>query len=185
MGIFGLVLGLLCFPLSASARVHVASVPSKVLVKNQTLVFNGSGVRSIFFMDIYRVALYLPQASSTADFMMQNIRPVQLRMVFLRGGAGRKMLARGWRKGFEHNQSVASMHVLEARLQEFSNFFGDVEQGDVFTFDFLVNGNTKVYVNGKIQGVIHGTDFQQALLAIWLGKRPVGDKLKAELLGRE
>ena len=74
------------------------------------------------------------------------------------------------------------MHRLESRLQTFSDLFGEVHKGDVFFFDFLSNGDTQIKMNGHMQGIIHGADFQQALLAIWLGRHPVGDRLKKELL---
>ncbi len=157
-------------------------IPSKVVLESQTLTLNGAGFRSILFMNIYLASLYLPQLSTKPNSIIQTSRPAELRMIFLHGGAGHDMLARGWRKGFEHNQTAESMHALEGRLQAFSNLFGDVQKGDVFVFEFLSNGNTQIRFDSKIQGVIHGADFQQALLAIWLGKHPVGDALKKELL---
>jgi len=33
-----------------------------------------------------------------------------------------------------------------------------------------------------MQGIIHGAEFQQALLAIWLGRHPVDKTLKKALL---
>jgi len=171
-------------PLSAMATVNIEgiTIPSKVMIKGQTLTLNGAGFRSVLFMDIYLASLYLPQPSTKANAIIQTSRPAQLRMNFLHGGAGHDMLARGWRKGFEHNQTAESMRVLEGRLEAFSNLFGDVQKGDVFIFNFLSNGDTQIRFDNHIQGIIHGADFQQALLAIWLGKHPVGSELKQELL---
>lgn len=183
--IYGTILCLMCMPLAAMAKVSIEgiTIPSKVVLEGQTLTLNGAGFRSILFMDIYLASLYLPQPSTKANTIIQTSRPAQLRMIFLHGGAGHDMLARGWRKGFEHNQTAESMRVLEERLQKFSTLFGDVQKGDVFTFDFLSNGDTQVGIDKHIQGVIHGADFQQALLSIWLGKHPVGSELKQKLLG--
>jgi len=182
--VYGVLLCLLCIPLSATAKVSIEgiTIPSKVVVESQTLTLNGAGFRSVLFMDIYLASLYLPQPSTKADFIIQTSRPAELRMNFLHGGAGHNMLARGWRKGFEHNQTAESMHALEGRLKKFSNLFGDVRKGEVFMFEFLSNGDTQIRFDSQIQGVIHGADFQQALLAIWLGKHPIAGELKKELL---
>jgi len=158
------------------------NVPASTMVEGQSLVLNGAGFRSILLMDIYFISLYLTHPSDNVDSILQTSRPAQLRLQFLHGGGGHDLLARGWRKGFEHNQTAKAMHVLEARLQTFSDLFGDVRKGEVFVFDFLSNGDTRIKIDGHMQGVIHGADFQQALLAIWLGRHPVGDALKKELL---
>lgn len=158
------------------------TIPGKSVVDGQTLILNGTGVRSVFLLDIYLISLYLNSPSHDAASIIQAGRPAQLRIDFLHGGAGHDMLAKGWRKGFERNQSAAMMIRLKGRLEQFSDLFGDVNKGDVFFFDFLSDGDTRIRFDEHVQGVIHGSEFQQALLAIWLGKNPVEDGLKKELL---
>jgi len=171
-------------PLPAIANIQVGgiTIPSESVVEGQTLTLNGAGFRSIFLMDIYLVSLYLTHQSGNADSVIQHSRPAQLRVEFLHGGAGRDMLAKGWRKGFERNQTVSMMIQLKERLKQFSDLFGNVQKGDLFVFDFLTNGDTRIRCNDHMQGIIHGSEFQQALLAIWLGGHPVGNVLKKELL---
>jgi len=41
--------------------------------------------------------------------------------------------------------------------------------------------DTRIRINGHQKGVINGADFQHALLAIWLGKHPIGKSLKNNL----
>jgi len=168
--------------MATSVEVEGFNIPSGAIVDDQPLVLNGAGFRSILFMDIYLISLYLIHPLDNADSIIQTSRPAQLRMEFLHGGAGHDMLAKGWRKGFEHNQTTKAMHVLEERLQKFSNLFDDVQKGEVFIFDFQSNGDTRVSFDGHTQGVIHGADFQHALLAIWLGRHPVQNSLKKTLL---
>ncbi len=171
-------------PLSAWASTPEESITTleSVELDGQTLRLNGTGFRSIFMMDIYQLSLYLPRLSRDVDSIIQHARPAQLRVVFLHGGVGHDMLARGWRKGFERNQTADMMIRLEERLKQFSDLFGDIHKGDAFVFDFLSNSDTRIRCNGQVQSIIHGSDFQHALLAIWLGTHPVQNSLKKALL---
>jgi hypothetical protein len=61
---------------------------------------------------------------------------------------------------------------------------GGAKKGDVVAIDFLADGSTAVALNGKPQGKpIAGADFQRALLAVWLGGKPVQADLKKAMLG--
>jgi len=166
----------------ATALMDEMIIPTKSVLEGQTLRLNGTGVRSVFILDVYLISLYLNSPSNDAVSIVQVDRPAQLRIEFLHGGAGHDMLAKGWRRGFERNQSAAMMIRLNGRLKQFSDLFGDVKKGDVILFDFLSDGDTRISFGGHVQGVIHGLEFQQALLAIWLGRNPVEDDLKKELL---
>ncbi|MCF6208841.1 MAG: chalcone isomerase family protein, partial [Ghiorsea sp.] len=86
-----------------------------------------------------------------------------------------------WNEGFENNSKDLS--GLQARLNQFNNFFQDMKKGDAVAYDFTDNGATTVTINGKTAGSIEGVDFQQALLAVWLGDEPADDDLKDAMLG--
>jgi len=174
-------------PISAWATVQVegVSVPVRTVVDGQMLMLNGAGVRSVFIFDIYVAALYLPERTGDARYVVREERPVRVSLHFLRGGAGRGLFARGWRSGFEHNQSPADMTRLETRLKRFNAMFSEVGKGDVFTFDFLMDHSTRISINGVRRGMISGSDFQRALLGVWLGKYPADQSLKRAMLKSE
>lgn len=44
---------------------------------------------------------------------------------------------------------------------------------------------TQVWINGTLKGSVAGEDFSQALLKIWLGKKPADADLKEAMLGKE
>ncbi len=182
--IYAIIFYFFFMPLSASASTPEESTTTlkNVVLDGQTLRLNGSGFRSVFIMDIYQLSLYLPRLSRDVDSIIQYARPAQLRLVFLHGGVGHDMLARGWRKGFERNQTADMMIRLEERLKQFSDLFGAIHKGDEFVVDFLSNNDTRIGCNGQVQSIIHGSDFQHALLAVWLGTHPVQNSLKKALL---
>jgi hypothetical protein len=103
-------------------------------------------------------------------------------MYFLYDEVSRDKLVGGWTAGFENN-SKKNLSELQARLNQFNNFFQDMKKGDDVTFDFLDTGATTVTINGKVAGSIDGADFQKALLLVWLGDDPADDDLKEAMLG--
>ncbi|HLY95695.1 MAG TPA: chalcone isomerase family protein, partial [Sideroxyarcus sp.] len=59
----------------------------------------------------------------------------------------------------------------------------EAKQGDVITMDYLQGRGTEIDFNDVTIGVIEGAAFNHALLGIWLGRKPVQEALKKELLG--
>jgi len=171
------------FPMQAMAEeIEGVQVPETAMVAGQSLHLNGAGVRTKFFFDIYVGALYLAHSSHRAQQAIEEAGPKRVTMYFLYGEVGRKKLVDGWDEGFEKNQSKKAMNKLRTRLDQFNAMFGDTRKGDIYVFDFLPDGNTRVTLKGQEKGQIQGVDFQQALLAVWLGKHPADDDLKEAML---
>jgi len=168
---------------ASAAEVEGVRLPEQIVVAGRTLHLNGAGVRTKFFFDIYVGALYLEHPLRRAEAVLDDAGARHVRMVFLYKEVGREKLTAGWRAGFEKNQSRRSMDALRDRLAAFNRMFGDARRGDVIDFDFLPDGETRVAVNGRERGRIEGRDFQRALLAVWLGRRPADDDLKRAMLG--
>ena len=58
-----------------------------------------------------------------------------------------------------------------------------VKEGDVIVLD-LTNAGTQVSLNSKALGNIEGSAFNQSLLRVWLGTKPVDAALKKAMLGQ-
>ncbi len=167
--------------LAHAVNVEGVQIADKATVGEQALVLNGAGVRSKFFFDIYIGALYLPTKTESAQQAMSMKGNKRVLMHFLYDEVSKDKLTKGWTEGFENNSK--DLAGLQARLNQFNNFFQDMKKGDEVTFDFLQTGATTVTINGKAAGSIEGADFQKALLMIWLGKEPADDDLKEAMLG--
>ena len=61
--------------------------------------------------------------------------------------------------------------------------FTDAKKGEIIILDYAPENGTKVIIAGVEKGVIPGKDFNDAMLSIWLGDKPVSKDLKAKLLG--
>jgi len=161
--------------------VHLADT---IQLEGKTLQLNGAGIRSKFFFDIYVAGLYLEHPSASASAMISDHGSKRVTMSFLYSEVDKEKLIGGWHQGFARNQTREGMSLLHARLEQFSTFFEDGKRGDAIIFNFLSDGSTHVIIKGHEKGVIQGTGFQQALLAVWLGDHPADDDLKQAMLGK-
>ncbi len=172
----------LLLPSAWAADIDGVSVPDQVVLQGEKLALNGAGMRTKFFFDIYVGALYLEKPVSHAAAVLAKPSPARVSMVIVYSEVDKGKLIKGWTSGFKKNQSKASFGALEERLAVFNQMFVDLEKGDRINFDFLTSGQTRVVIKGKQVGSIEGVDFQQALLAVWLGDKPADNDLKQAML---
>jgi len=176
-----LMMGAAAISTAYALEVEGIQIADKATVGEQALVLNGAGVRSKFFFDIYIGALYLPSKTKSDTAAISSKGNKRVLMHFLYDEVSKDKLVNGWNEGFENN--TKNLAELQARLNQFNNFFQDMKKGDVVVYDFTDNGKTTVIINDKVAGSIEGADFQQALLAVWLGEDPADDDLKEGMLG--
>jgi len=148
------------------------------------LKLNGAGIRSKFFFDIYIAELYLEQPAKTTEDVVTAAGAKRMVMHFLHKEVGKDKLIAAWNEGFEGNTEADSLAGLKDRIAEFNALFTDVKKGDLIVLDYTPEKGTAVSIAGQPKGSIPGKDFNDALLRIWLGKKPVTKKLKTQLLGQ-
>ncbi len=148
-----------------------------------TLQLNGAAVRKKLFFKIYIAALYLANPSTEASSVIADEGEKRIVMHFLYDEVGKDKLVEGWNEGFAANHSAEALGLLQPRIDTFNAMFDeDMVAGDVIVFDYLPDTGTRITIKGNVKGVIEGKDFNDALLAIWLGDKPVGSDLKKGLL---
>jgi hypothetical protein len=89
-------------------------------------------------------------------------------------------------EGFADNNNAAEMAAIESQMKAFRQMLTsakEVNEGDEIVLD-LTNAGTQVNLNGKALGNIEGAAFNQALLRVWLGAKPVDAVLKKAMLGQ-
>jgi hypothetical protein len=147
------------------------------------LHLNGAGVRSKFFMDIYIAELYLEIPSAKAAEVIEAKGKKRVTMHFLYSEVTRDKLVDGWNEGFKENNGPGELAKLQDRIDQFNALFADVKKNDVIILDFSPATGTVVTLKGQKKGAIAGKDFNDALLRIWLGEKPINSGLKEKLLG--
>lgn len=150
-----------------------------------TLKLNGAGIRSKFIFDIYIGELYLATPSKEAAEVLADPGHKRVVMHFLYKSVGQDKLIDGWNEGFSANLSAENKTKLQPRIDMFNNMFTEeMKSGDVVIFDYLPEQGTRVSIKNTVKGIIPGKDFNDALLSIWLGEKPVTSGLKNDLLGK-
>lgn len=149
-----------------------------------SLVLNGAGIRKKLFFDIYIAELYLNKKMSTVEEVIADTGTKRILMHFLYKEIEPEKLVDAWNEGFEANLDKAEHAALQSDIDTFNGYFETVKSGDQVIADYIPGKGTRVKIKGEIKGIIEGKAFNDALLSIWLGEKPVTDRLKNELLGK-
>ena len=174
---------LLASPLWAK-EIEGVSIEEKVVnQKGTSLLLNGAGIRSKFFFNIYIAELYLEKQEKEIEKIMAADGARRIVMHFLYDKVGKDKLVEGWNDGFAANYEGDALQLLKKRIDDLNAMFHeDMVENDVIIFDYLPGKGTLVNIKGKEMGIIEGKDFNDALLAIWLGKNPISSDLRKALL---
>ena len=154
-------------------------------VSGTSLVLNGAGIRTKMVFKVYVAALYLTQKQTDANAVISDTGNKRVSMHFLRELSA-EVLLKGMNEGFSDNNNAAEMTVIEPQMKLFRNMMTsakEVKKGDLIVLDFTSAG-TQVNINGKSLGQVEGAAFNQALLRVWLGAKPVDAALKKAMLGQ-
>ena len=185
---FKFILTTLFFVLTLSANaleIKGVKVDEKVQVGGNALVLNGAGIRTKMVFKVYVAALYLAQKQAEANAVINDTGNKRVSMHFLRELSAEALL-KGMNEGFTDNNNAAEMVAIEPQLKQFRDMMTsakEVKKGDLIVLDFTSAG-TQVNINGKALGTVEGVAFNQALLKVWLGEKPVDASLKKAMLGQ-
>lgn len=164
-----------------AAEVAGAVFDDRVTVGGQTLVLNGTGIRTKFFIKVYAAGLYLPARQSDAGRILAADEPRRTVLHFLYDVERQKM-CEAWDDALAGNTPRASA-PLKQKFVSLCAAMDDVDDGDRMVFTYLPGTGTTVEVAGDGKATIPGKDFADALWAAWIGAKPATKDLRAGLLG--
>lgn len=166
-----------------AAEVGGVKLDDKASVGGQELVLNGAGIRTRAIFKVYVGSLYVPaKTQDLAGVLAKAPRRVQLNLL---RNLSPDQLVDALVDGLKENNSEAELAAIKAQTDQLVSImkaFGEVKEGNVVTLDF-VDGATKIGFNGVAKGSIAGEAFNQALIKVWLGDKPVQSDLKKAMLG--
>jgi hypothetical protein len=178
---------LLCLSSAPASALELsgAKLDDQAQVAERKLVLNGAGIRSVFILDLYVAALYLPEQKHSAAVVLADDGEKRVALHLLRD-IGAEHFSGKLGKAIEANHTPAELAALDVSLKEFNAIFHalqELKKGDVITLDHLPGSGTLVGMNGVPKGKIADAAFYRALLKVWLGDKPVQNSLKQKLLG--
>lgn len=179
----------LCISIILSASLCQAkeiagiSMPDTLQADAQSLVLNGAGLRTKFFMDMYVGGLYLKKKSGDAEKIIAADAAMALRLHIISGLITSEKMEAATREGFA-NATAGALEPLADRIKSFIAVFREkIQKEDIFEFIYVPGVGTKISKNGKAKATISGADFKKALFGIWLCAKPAQESLKTQMLG--
>ncbi|MCK8043390.1 chalcone isomerase family protein [Shewanella sp. 1CM18E] len=164
-------------------EVSGVQLNDSITVEGQTLVLNGAGVRSKFFIDLYVGSLYVPVNLNTAQAAL-DAPSVAVRLNITSGMITADKMKDAINEGFD-DATDGNTAPIAVKIEQFMGLFSaEIVEGDQFTLLADKVTGVTAYKNGQAQATIAGEDFRQAVLKIWLGNEPAQDSLKDAMLGQ-
>lgn len=155
------------------------------VLDNEILVLNGAGVRSLLMVKIYVAALYVHKSASNAEDIIHSKQSRRVELIMKRS-VDANMILDSFHSALKQNLSREIYQHFQPRFNELDSTIQNIKntkEGDRLALDFSNHGDSRITFNGEQLATIHGEDFAQSLLKIWLGSKPVQDNLKKALLG--
>jgi hypothetical protein len=176
-----LISSLVALPAAAGSLAGV-NLPDKAEVKGQSLVLNGLGLRSKFFIKVYVGGLYLPQKEKAAAKVLSEDALRRMVMHFLYG-VNKEQMCDAWKEGLEQNTPKAAAEVKK-NFATLCGWMEEIPKGHELVLTYVPGEGTTVEVNGKSKGTLPGKPTADAILATWIGPDPgPGGDFKKAVLG--
>jgi hypothetical protein len=180
--IFLLLLALNLILLSPSHALTVENITfadSTTIGGKPVPLRNAALLRYLKFIKAYVAALYLPEGVKAEDVLSDV--PKRLEISYLVSIKGPDF-DKGAAPVLERNQSPAELAKIQGRIDRINAAYKDVTSGDRYSLTYLPGRGTELALNGTPLIVIEGADFAAAYFGIWLGREPIDEKLKRDLL---
>lgn len=171
-----------------AAAVEVAGVrmDETVHLTNADLKLNGAGIRYKAIFKVYVAGLYLKDKKTTVPEVLASAGPRRVAIVMLRDVSNEEF-GRGFMAGIQQNTEKAEKAKLTSQFLRFGELFASVpelKKGDQLLMEWLPGVGTVMTLNGKKMGEPYpDIAFNNAILRIWLGDKPVDHGLKKAMLG--
>jgi len=174
------------FALPADARrVAGVELPETLESGGATLILNGAGIRTRFFLDLYVGGLYLKKRSTDAAAIMGADEPMAIRLWIVTGLITNDRMQKSIEEGFQKSTRGNTAPIREEIDALIGVYAEEINDEDVFELVYLPGQGLIVYKNGIYTATIEcGLSFKRALFGIWLSDRSVQTSLKNGMLGR-
>ena len=174
---------LVCHPISGAARaIEDVSFQESVSIDNQQVPLRGAALlRWLKIFKVYVAALYLPE-NVPANEVLADI-PKRLEISYLVDIPGPDF-GKGAEAVLERHHSASELARLRSRIDQLNAVYRDVKPGDRYALTYVPGQGTELSFNGEPLVTIEGADFSAAYFGIWLGKDPIDQEMRRQLINR-
>jgi hypothetical protein len=170
---------LIALPVLAKERDGVVAPPA-IQVEGRTLKLMGMGLRKKLWVKVYLASLYLENPAEDPEQVIASDQIKRVQMNMLRD-LERGKIVEAVQQGFERNAG-AQMPRLRERLDRFLRAVPDLRGRETIVITYLPGRGTIIKPGSGTEVALPGKDFADALFSVWLGRFPVDEELKREML---
>lgn len=147
-----------------------------------SLRLNGAGVlRYRFIIKGYVAALYLGDGVDPGESLDDVPRRLEIEYFW---SIPADAFARATIEQIGLNVDRPTLERLRSSIDEINEMYTDVRPGDRYSLTYVPGVGTELALNGDPRGLVEGSEFSSALFSIWIGRRPVDEPLRKQLLTR-
>lgn len=164
-------------------EISGVSIPDTLEAGKTSLVLNGAGARSKFFMKVYVGGLYLQEKSNDPTSIIETDEPMAIRLHITSSMITSERMENATREGFL-NATNGDVAPIQDQIDNFISVFKEIKENDIYDLIYTPGKGTEVYKNSEFHSLIEGLPFKQALFGIWLCEKPAQKSLKNDMLGK-
>lgn len=135
----------------------------------------GEGVATWMFMDIYQAKLYRPEGVAKQTALTDNA-PLKLELCYYKS-----LTPDIFVQGANESLPAQLSPALRAEVERLHASYQAVKPNDCYTLRYE-NSVTELLLNQRVLFQSKLPEFKQVYFGVWLGEKPLSDKLKATLL---
>ena len=144
------------------------------------LRLNGAGVlRYRVFIKGYAAALYLGEGVGPDQSLDDVPRRIEIEYLW---SIPAEAFARVTVEQIGRNVDAPTLARLRSSIDQLNELYTDVKPGDRYALTYVPGVGTELALNGEPRGLIEGAEFSAVLFAIWIGRQPVDEPLRKQLL---
>ncbi len=160
------------------------NMPDTLAAGTDTLILNGAGIRTKFFIKAYVTGLYLKKKNSDANAILNADEPMAVRIHIISKLITSDKMKDATMEGFQ-NSTNGNIAPYKDKIDTFISVFADnIKINDVYDLVYTPAEGTQVYKNKQLKTTPKGREFKKVLFGRWLGIKPADKALKSQMLGK-
>jgi hypothetical protein len=167
--------------ISAATEITDIKFEERVKAPESDLELRGVGIlRYLGFIKAYAGAFYLEEGVSIDEALGDKAKRIEVE--YFRSLKGDDF-GPATVKMMEKNVDKETLERIRAQISYHNSLYEDVQPGDRYALTYIPGKGTELALNGKPKGVIEGAEFAAALFSIWIGKKPIDESFKRQIMG--